>query len=77
MLNGFALYTTWTIIESLINLVQAWNYVEPVCPEGLICPLSTARERMKTSCQVALSILLAIHFTYFCIENIFYERVCR
>ena len=71
MLNGFALYTTWTIIASLVNLVQAWNYVDPT--EGY----EDARERMKTSCLVTLSILVLIHVTYFIIENMVFDRICR
>merc|ERR1711933_676252 len=39
MLNGFALYTTWTVIASLINMTQAWNYYDP---QPI---LSLARER--------------------------------
>ena len=69
-LNGFAFYTTWTIIASLINLVQAWNYTDPA-------NLLEARDRMKTSCLVTLSFLVVIHVTYFCIENFACDRVCR
>ena len=69
MLNGFAFYTTWTIIACLINLVQAWNYVD--------FELEGARETMKISCLVTLSILVLIHVTYFCIENLFCDRICR
>ena len=68
MLNGFAFYTTWTIIACLINLVQAWNYVD--------FELEGARETMKISCLVTLSILVLIHVTYFCIENLFCDRIC-
>ena len=77
MLNGLALYTAWTILASLVNLVQAWNYVDPVCPEGNICPINHARKRMEVSSLTALSFLLVIHFIYFCIENIFFEKACR
>ena len=77
MLNGLALYTAWTILASLVNLVQAWNYVDPVCPEGNICPINHARKRMEVSSLTALSFLLVIHLIYFCIENIFFEKACR
>ena len=57
MLNGLALYTAWTILASLVNLIQAWNYVDPVCPEGNICPINHARKRMEVSSLTALSFL--------------------
>merc|ERR1711997_559638 len=46
MLNGFALYTTWTVIASLVNMAQAWNFYDPVVN------FSEAREVMKDSCLV-------------------------
>ena len=73
MLNGFALYTTWTVVASLINMVQAWNYYDPLP----LLMFSEARERMKTSCLVTLSILVLIHVTYFIIENMVFDRICR
>ena len=76
MLNGFALYTTWTVIASLVNLVQAWNYVDYACDDiGVLC--SEGRDRMKTSCLVSLSLLVLFHTTYFCLENFVYDRMCR
>ena len=71
MLNGFALYTTWTVIASLINMVQAWNYYDP------LLTYSEAREKMKVSCLVALSILVVLHSAYFCIENLVFDRIYR
>merc|ERR1711997_730805 len=71
MLNGFALYTTWTVIASLVNLVQAWNYYDPLINFG------EARERMKVSCLVALSFLVVLHTAYFCIENLVFDRIYR
>ena len=71
MLNGFALYTTWTVIASLINMTQAWNYYDP------LPTLPEARERMKDSCLVTLSILVVIHTAYFCIENLVFDKIYR
>ena len=71
MLNGFALYTTWTVIASLINMVQAWNYYDPLINFG------EARERMKVSCLVTLSFLVVIHTAYFIIENLVFDKIYR
>ena len=73
MLNGFALYTTWTVIASLINMVQAWNYYDPLP----LLMFSEARERMKDSCLVALSLLVVLHTAYFCIENLLFDKIYR
>ena len=71
ILNGLAIYTTWTVIASLINMTQAWNYYDP---QPI---LSLARERMKDSCLVTLSILVVIHTAYFCIENLVFDKIYR
>ena len=71
MLNGFALYSTWTVIASLVNMAQAWNFYDPVIN------FSEAREVMKDSCLVTLSLLVVFHTAYFCIENLLCDRICR
>ena len=71
MLNGFALYSTWTVIASLVNMAQAWNFYSPVVN------FSEAREVMKDSCLVTLSLLVVFHTAYFCIENLLCDRICR
>jgi len=77
ILNGFAFYTTWTIIASLINLVQAWNYATTPCDSLDYSCFLDDRDRMKTSCLVSLSLLVVIHVTYFCVENLACDRICR
>ena len=73
MLNGFALYTTWTVIAALINLVTAWNYYDPLP----LINFGEARERMKVSCLVTLSFLVVIHTAYFIIENLVFDKIYR
>ena len=71
MLNGFALYSTWTVIASLVNMAQAWNFYDPWTT------FSEARDVMKDSCLVTLSLLVVLHTAYFCIENLLCDRICR
>merc|ERR1719239_1440715 len=55
-------------------MVQAWNYYDPL-PLGT--EISEARDRMKTSCLVALSLLVVLHTAYFCIENLVFDKIYR
>jgi len=62
-LNGLGVYTTWTVIASLINLTTAIVY--------------TGEGDPKVASLVALSLLVIFHITWFIIENFrvdFYAR---
>lgn len=63
VLNGFATYTTWTVIATLINLTTALVYFFEV--------------EDKTASLVALSLLVLIHCTWFVIENFVFEQYAR
>jgi len=55
ILNGLGIYTTWTIIASLVNLTTALVYAGQVDP--------------REAALAALSLLVIIHCTWFVIEN--------
>jgi len=63
ILNGLGIYTTWTVIASLVNLTTALVYAGEVDQTG--------------ACLAALSLLVIFHCTWFIIENFvvdFYAR---
>jgi len=63
ILNGLGIYTTWTVIASLVNLTTALVY------DGEV--------DMETACLSSLSLLVVFHCTWFIIENFvvdFYAR---
>jgi Na+(H+)/acetate symporter ActP len=63
VLNGLAMYTTWTVIASLINLTTALVYAG-----GLD----------QTACCIAsLTLLVVFHVTWFCLENFVWDRYAR
>ena len=59
----FGIYTTWTVIASLLNFVIALHYVGDV--------------DMDTACKVALSLLLVIVVCWFAIENTLLDFMVR
>jgi len=78
ILNGFVIYTTWTVIASLINLAQAIGYVPnsgpiPINQEEVLNTL----DRCKQAAYASLSLLFIFHVTYFVIENVFFDSICR
>jgi len=63
VLNGLGIYTTWTVIASLINLTTALVY-----PGGLD----------QTNCCIAsLSLLVIFHVTWFILENFVFDKYAR
>ena len=77
ILNGFAIYTTWTVIASLINLVQAISYVPNSGPILNGDEVMNSFDRNKQGSYAALSLLFIFHVTYFVIENVFFDSICR
>jgi len=63
ILNGLGIYTTWTVIASLINLTTALVY-----PGGL---------DQEACCIASLSLLVIIHVTWFALENFVFDRYVR
>jgi len=63
VLNGLGIYTTWTVIASLINFTTALVY-----PGGL---------DMEASCIASLSLLVIFHVTWFVLENFVFDRYVR
>merc|ERR1711915_362219 len=81
ILNGYALYTTWTLIASLINLLQAVvYYVGEVFVYDhdygyLLSQLYT--DFMDYGAYVGLGLLVAFHVIYFLFENLVFENSLR
>ena len=63
VMNGLGLYTTWTVIASLLNLGHCLVYVSQI--------------DMKDASNVCLSLLLVLSVGYFLLENIVYDRQLR
>lgn len=63
IMNGFAVYTTWTVIASLINLNISLAYVGGI--------------DMKAASLAALSLLVIFHTTWFITENFLLDRYAR
>jgi len=77
ILNGFVIYTTWTVIASLINLAQAIGYVPNSGPIPIGQEYSNTLDRNKQAAYASLSLLFIFHVTYFVIENVFFDSICR
>ena len=54
-MNGLGIYTTWTVIASLLNLGHALKYISLVS--------------MKDTSNLCLSLLLVFSVLYFLLEN--------
>ena len=67
------------MIASLINLVQAISYVPNSGPISTIDEevIQNTLDRNKQGSYAALSLLVIFHVTYFVIENIFFDSICR
>ena len=63
VMNGYGVYTTWTIIASLLNLGHALRYVSEVS--------------MKDTSNVCLSLLLTFSVIYFLLENTLLDQKLR
>jgi len=63
VLNGLGIYTTWTVIASLINFTTALVY-----PGGL---------GQEACCIVSLSLLVIFHVTWFVLENFVFDKYVR
>jgi len=74
ILNGYCLYTTWTVIASLINLNQAIIWI-PVYEFEI--ELKPAYDLAKYGAYGCLGLLIAAHITYFFFENFVFEKTCR
>jgi len=62
-MNGFGVYTTWTVIATLINLSVALVYEFEV--------------DMTKTCLTALCLLVIVHVTWFMVENTVLDRYVR
>ena len=63
ILNGLAIYTTWCVIASLINISTALVYVGEV--------------DQREACLASLSLLVIIHCTWFVLENFVFDKYVR
>ena len=63
ILNGLAIYTTWTVIASLINLATALVFAGGV--------------DQREACLASLSLLVIFHCTWFVLENFVFDRYVR
>jgi len=63
ILNGLGIYTTWTVIASLVNLTTALVYVGEV--------------DQREACLASLSLLVIFHTTWFIIENFLVDFYAR
>jgi len=63
VVNGLAIYTTWTTIASLINLATALVYVGGVSN--------------RDASLASLSLLVIIHCTWFVLENFVFDKYVR
>jgi len=62
-LNGLGIYTTWTIVASLINFTSALVFYGEV--------------DQKTACLVSLSLLVVFHVSWFILENFVFDFYAR
>jgi len=65
VLNGLAIYTTWTVIASLINIATGLTYA------------NGGQVDQREACLASLSLLVIIHCTWFVLENFFFDRYVR
>ena len=63
MIDGWGVYTTWSLIASLINLTTALVYA--------------AELDMTACCLAALSLLVIFHATWFVLENTVFDKYVR
>lgn len=63
VLNGLGIYTTWTVIASLVNLTTALVY--------------PGQFDQTKSCLASLSLLVIFHCTWFCLENTVCDKYAR
>jgi len=73
ILNGYCLYTTWTVIASLINLNQAIIWI----PFYEFDAVESVQDLSKIGAYVCLGLLVATHVTYFFFENFVFEESLR
>ena len=63
IMNGIGIYTTWTVVASLLNLAHCLRYVAHI-------------DMIDTS-NVSLSILLVLSVVYFATENTILDQKLR
>jgi len=63
MMNGFGVYTTWTVIATLINVTIALVY--------------KGEMDMTTTCMASLSLLVLAHSVWFVLENTVLDKYVR
>jgi len=63
ILNGLGIYTTWTVIASLVNLTTALVYVGQV--------------DQREAALAALALLVIFHCTWFVLENFVLDKYAR
>ncbi|XP_023326464.1 uncharacterized protein LOC111699920 isoform X2 [Eurytemora carolleeae] len=63
MMNGFAVYATWTVIASLLNFTIALVYAGDT--------------DLKATSLAALSLLVIFHVTWFILENFVFDKYVR
>jgi len=79
ILNGYCLYTTWTVIASLINGLQAAIYISKTAFEDVDEDWGYKEyiDWMNYGAYTALTFLVAVHVTYFIFENFVIEKSLR
>jgi len=75
ILNGYCLYTTWTVIASLINGLQAVLYIAG--SELDLDYYDFVEYWSNYGAYAALGFLVAAHVTYFIFENFVFEKSLR
>ena len=63
ILNGLGVYTTWTVIASLLNLATTLVY--------------TFQVEQRQAALVALSLLVVFHCSWFAVENFLVDSYAR
>jgi hypothetical protein len=63
IMNGFGVYTAWTVIASLVNFTIALIYAGDTDP--------------KATCLGSLSLLVLFHVTWFILENCVFDKYVR
>lgn len=66
-LNGPAIYTTWTVIASMLNLTIALRYSD----------MTDSNPDMITCTRISLSILLVLLIVWFVLENTVLDKTVR
>ena len=65
-LNGLVLYTTWTVVASLVNLTHGLTFARE---EGNLS--------QRDACLLALTLLTAFHTSWFIIESFVFDAYAR